>query len=112
MIESRAKIRRFHFSLRTLFVVVAITGIWLGWQRHLVSERKKILQWLELNQGFAYFEDKRFAGVPATIPFWRLWMGDQAYTSIALRQGYVSVEEEARTKTLFPEANVYVYLYE
>ena len=38
------KRRWFRFSLRTMFVVVTIFGVWLGWQLKIVRERKAILR--------------------------------------------------------------------
>ena len=37
----------FRFSLRTLFVVVTIFGVWFGWQLKLVRNRKVILSELK-----------------------------------------------------------------
>ena len=39
--------RWFRFSLRTLFVLIAIFGCWLGWQAHIVRERRELLQLVE-----------------------------------------------------------------
>ena len=35
---------RFAFSLRTMFVVVTIFGVWLGWNLKIVLERKAVLR--------------------------------------------------------------------
>ena len=38
---------RLRFSLRTLFVIVTVFGIWLGWQMSIVRERKNMRTVLE-----------------------------------------------------------------
>ena len=39
--------RRFRFSLRTLFVVVTVICVWLGWQVHIVQHRMAMLKQLK-----------------------------------------------------------------
>ena len=41
------KRRWFRFSLRTLFVVVTVCCVWLGWQLHIVRERQAMLREFE-----------------------------------------------------------------
>src|ERR1700690_2367557 len=45
------KRRWLRFSLRTLFVVVTVFGIWLGWQTNVVRERRTMRDWLEARGG-------------------------------------------------------------
>ncbi len=40
-----AKRRWFRFSLRTLFVVVTVFGVWLGWEIKYVRDRRRF--WIE-----------------------------------------------------------------
>ena len=64
----RRRSLRVAFSLRTLFVVVTIIGVWLGWQLSIVRERKTLLAELERlskvetedGNGFTLF---RYAGL-------------------------------------------------
>src|SRR4249919_3316018 len=48
------KRRWFRFSLRTMFVVVTIFGVWLGWQLNIVRERKAILVEMEQTHRVVY----------------------------------------------------------
>ena len=41
--DEKPKRSWFSFSLRTMFVLVTIFGVWLGWQRKFVRERKAVL---------------------------------------------------------------------
>jgi hypothetical protein len=45
--ETKPKRRWFRFSLRTLFVLVTIVGIWLGLQVRTVMHRKQMLAFLD-----------------------------------------------------------------
>ena len=42
--------RHFRFSLRTLLILVTLLCVWMGWQIHVVRERKAI--WLSLRTMF------------------------------------------------------------
>jgi hypothetical protein len=41
--QNKAKRRWFSFSLRTMFVLVTVLCVWLGWNVRIVQERKAIL---------------------------------------------------------------------
>ncbi len=48
------KRRWFRFSLRTLFVMLAVVGTLFGWRRHtllVVEQRRELLAWVELHGG-------------------------------------------------------------
>ena len=129
MSEGPAPNRRwFRFGLRTLLVVVAVLGAFLGWltsEWRFVRERRaceaRLLRSFKANEGgvAAPYRYSRFANGPdvfpewpeasariPSVPIWRRWLGDEPF-------GIVSVpalwpENEVRDiKALFPEAFVY-----
>jgi hypothetical protein len=100
------------FSLRTMFVVVAVFGVWLGWQVNTVHERRAVLDRIgREKEGSAYNCRAGMFGrwdVP-TVPFWREWLGDAPVENIILwdHEPFTPSEIEVIRK-LFPEAHVYV----
>ena len=58
----RMKSRRwFHVSLRTLFVLLTLFGVWLGWQVRIVQHRLVMLEQLR-ESGVAYVPVRRHNG--------------------------------------------------
>jgi hypothetical protein len=49
-----AKPRRrwFSFSLRTLFVLVTLLSVWLGYELKIVRERRALVTWIEQHGGY------------------------------------------------------------
>ena len=47
MTETKPKRRWFRFSLRTLFVLMTVIGVWLGYQASSVRQRKQLLSRLD-----------------------------------------------------------------
>jgi hypothetical protein len=39
------------FSLRTLLVVVTVSGAWIGWNLNVVSHRQRLLEWSRMHGG-------------------------------------------------------------
>jgi hypothetical protein len=102
--------RWFRFSLRTLFVVVTVLSIWLGWQAKIVRDRKAAM--VEINGvGGSYTHEKLWPNapneLPARIPFWRKWLGDRPVEAIFIRSDRPVT---ASLDTLFPEARIERYL--
>jgi hypothetical protein len=101
--------RRFRFGLRTLFVMVTLLACWLGWELKFVQERRAMLGSLlasgngytTCSQLVASSDEHGFAYNPATIPFWRRWLGDEAVESIIVPDAQ---EPLSKALTLFPEA--------
>jgi len=52
MMTSTPKRRWFRFSLRTLFVVVTVLGIWLGWNAEIVRERTAMRNTIRRSGGY------------------------------------------------------------
>lgn len=113
--------RWFRFSLRTLFVLVTVLCVWLGWYANLVGQRQSLLPEIEAeNEAWTRVKEKAFhAGKdllvgrlirfgpapPAKIPFVRTLLGDKACRLIERH-----TEADARKMIgFFPEATVIYY---
>jgi hypothetical protein len=83
---------------------------WLGWQLHIVRERKAILRWLRIDRPGSL--SRRLADLPmhaparegVKIPFWRAWLGDEPIAIIYPHES-ITMEEKARILAYFPEAH-------
>jgi hypothetical protein len=115
MSEPTAKRRWLRFGLRTLFVVVTVFCVWLGWQLHIVRVRREMLETIEPLDVFVtsspvmrqaiqdyYVRHPEHPRKALTIPFYRAWLGDEAIVQIATFGNY----DEAELMRFFPEAEV------
>ena len=110
MIETKPKRRWFRFSLRTLFVLVAIVSVPLGWvayQYKWISDRHEALQWVVNGQCCAWVLS------PSEIP-WRLRLfgESQSANCIDVIEELVKPDEKFRIqqlKDLFPETSIRLY---
>src|SRR4249920_2312085 len=118
------KRRWFRFSLRTMFIVVTIFGVWLGWQLQIVRERKELIRLLnhlpedkdshvsitrleeiehdpsfKLRQKFS--PSNEFDSV--RIAWFRRMLGDEAYLSIHVEHP-LDRQFLNRLEVAFPEA--------
>jgi hypothetical protein len=92
-----------------MFVVVTVVACWLAWELKFVRERKAMLAsvlasgngYTTCSQLMASSDEHGFAYNPATVPFWRRWLGDQAVESIVVPDAHKPLE---KALTLFPEA--------
>lgn len=123
-----AKPRWFRFSLRTLFVVVTIFGVWLGCNLRIVRERKAVIS--ELKQGTSEFDrcatplepllrllehggtrDPRVIGIDiypgSTVSTIRRYFGDEPYAELIMRHT-LDAKLIERAEYAFPEAVLYV----
>ena len=102
--------RLFRFSLRTMLVVVALVGCWLGWERHIVNGRAAVRQAIEKAGGTFYTGDF----VPGPVPrpperrpkpsSWiRRQLGDKSVGLINLHNERWDVKT---VKSWFPEADL------
>jgi hypothetical protein len=79
-----SKRRWFQFGLRTMFAVITVFGVWLGWQLKIVRDRHAVFEWIEINGG-AYWtpasqqlrEEPGLTPMSKTVPIWRSWLGDE-----------------------------------
>lgn len=104
----------FRFSLRTLFVLVTILCVWLGWQLNIVRERRLIRTDWSASSKFQFMTaesyDTDFSYGPvatATIPLPRRLMGDEAIQLIWYSWYQPPSDEEVqRIADAFPEATI------
>jgi len=91
------KRRRFQFKLRTLFVIVTLFAVWLGWSLNWNRQRREFLR---DRDAFRVGESVRAPGL--------LWIfGEDGAENIWLVARKSSASDEARR--LFPEATVSNY---
>ena len=112
--QPRRRWLRFAFSLRAMFVVVTIFGIWLGWQVKIVRERRAILAEIqridegELNETYlpltldGYDDDSGYYEY-TRVSLVRRLLGDDSYVTIKLP---TSIDSQwiDRVEAAFPEA--------
>jgi hypothetical protein len=112
--DGKPKRRWLTFSIRTLLVAVTILCVWLGWQVHLVRERKELRSLIEQRGGWIEqllesdnpFDDGPAIAAPAPPepPIVRQWLGDESVRRIVLLTDSVTAGEKARIADAFPEA--------
>ena len=109
MMESTQPTRRrwFQFGLGTLFVLMTVFAVWLGWELKYIRERKEFLAWVEsklaTEANHTFMIDP--LAVPAEIPVWRRWLGDKPRDAITLP--FVATKADAgKARALFAEAKV------
>ena len=115
MSEGPAKHRWFRFSLRTMFVVMAI-ACWIGWQVYVVQKRKQFID--ELNRPSMtriIMSNVAVIGTSETlqsapeldpqVPIFRRWIGDRPRENILVE----SLDDANTAMRWFPEASVELY---
>jgi uncharacterized membrane protein YecN with MAPEG domain len=98
----------FRFSLRTLFIVVAIFGGWLSWELQVVRERQKMRVWISQHHGFTVgFPTQgmmlRPQGLLSRFPRYRHLLGDEPVMHIGLHEP-IPISDLEEIDRLFPEA--------
>jgi len=104
--------RWFQFSLRTLFVVVTVSAVWLGWELKFIRDRKALrksivdgggtVQMASYHRDIGF--DPKYPGAPV-MPPWRRWLGDEPIGCAVLPPGSSKIVLARATRT-FPEALV------
>jgi hypothetical protein len=115
------KRRLFRFSLRTLFILTTLVGIYLGWQMHLVRQRQSIVAALARpgapNTYFVTVEDieadKSHRVVDGQYDHVRVgWarrlLGDRSYAQISVNHD-VDRRLLEQAEHAFPEADLIVF---
>ena len=108
--------RRLRFSLRTLFVLMTVGCVWLGWESHIVSHRQEMRRQIVLAGGRVLFFDIDTISGPAPIQIsprnpthrvsrLRLWMGDRHDRVIKFDRPLT--EDDRVAIKAFPEAAVH-----
>jgi hypothetical protein len=110
------KRRWLRFSLRTMFVLVTVASIvlgWMGWNLQIVRQRQSARKWLE-DKGGQFWEiqlsftghpfarDPDIAHAPARL---RTMLGDRPAMTIEL-PSTLTETERLRIWNLFPEAGI------
>lgn len=86
--------RRWSYSLRTLFVVVTLVAIWLGWSVNWIRQRHEYLE-----QAYSHG-----SGVPAPMV---LRLLGESGSPVIVPQGDATDAEMDYAAKLFPEAEIY-----
>jgi hypothetical protein len=110
MIISTTNLRRFRFSLRTLFVVVTVLGLWLFPQLKWILDRHSALGWIGTQA--VYWHDmpvsqRTFFGTPAPWQIRILGEAGVEQISVVVEKDDVVVKQR-ELERLFPEADVLV----
>jgi len=98
--DATFKRRWFQFSLRSLFIVITLFAMWLGWQLYWFKTRR---DWLEAKNYVAAFPAVGVREVPHPQLMITLFR-QEAISQILLRNA--SEAEIAKVQRLFPEASV------
>jgi len=105
--------RWFGYSLRTLFVVVAVVCVLLGWQTHVVQHRQAMLMQIVTSGGYvggpgngfdAYTLARRLPISPDGVGMLRRLMGDRRVRCIDFQRDLTA--QDLRAIAAFPEALV------
>ena len=116
--DEKPKRRWFSFSLRTMFVVVTIFGVWLGWQLKIVRERKAVLAEIKRTEKSQFDDDyiglesefdpdDRVDLESARISFGRRLLGDESCLFLALPKS-LDPQWIERAEAAFPEAEIWM----
>jgi len=107
--------RWFSFSLRTLFVVVTLLGVclgWLAWHAHAVHVRNITRSWVAEHHGWLNPSDGIWSLAQeqkdAELSWIRHALGDRAAVLIELPIHTVSLDEIQAIEAAFPEATAAV----
>ena len=105
---SPAPRRWFRFSLRTLFVVVSVFALWIGWNANTVHKRRAAWTEIESRGGRINSSDDVYdlfvqAPEPPQLPLVRRWLGDRVVRDIILSHAAPQSEVD-RLNRIFPEA--------
>ena len=116
MTDPAVKRRWLRFSLRTLFVVVTLLAVGIGWLTSIVQARRAIRAELERHAGPSFDPYKaiiweqgsisEFSGrtwTPNPIPWYRRLLGDEPVGTLGLPID-ATEEDRRRIQAAFPEA--------
>lgn len=97
---------RFRFSLRTLFVVVTVGCVWLGWNLYQVRQRELLHKYLVSSAEGIYNPDQVAIKPWKKLPLVWSWFGAKPIGAIQLRKTLFSDDDRRHIEGLFPEASV------
>ncbi len=101
--------RWFRFSLRTMFVVVTVLCVWLGYHLNWIRERHNAkVGFGHLRIDAIYPDGTRYTGpIPCHAPWPLNWLGEEGHSLVMVPDNYAK-EEIDRIKVLFPEAGEHI----
>jgi hypothetical protein len=95
--------RRFRFTLRMLFVVVTVVGVFVGWNLHRVQQRAQALQDVEARGGYYWLATEQQNMEKVAPLVWRI-LGAESVEEISLPIQRFTTEDRRAMESLFPEA--------
>ena len=121
MTETKPKRRWFRFSLRTLFVLVTLVGVWLGLEIQQIRQRANMLKWLDerppvdavfVTPGYDATQNEfnrwRYLIDDAYLSWFRRFLGDHFITTVVYPDE-ATADELRHVKRMFPEASFEVW---
>lgn len=115
MSETKATPRRrwFRFGLRTMFVVLTMFSLWLGWQANWIRERHSLIdapQQTGVEPEYDVISQSMSLRAPLQVetkdaPWPLLWLGERGVYTLYIRDDMPKAEV-ARIRALFPEAEI------
>jgi hypothetical protein len=95
--------RWYQCGLGTLFMAITLLAVWLSWELDYIRERRETRNEVE-----AKHIQFLFAHPKQSIPFWRVWLGDEPVDCISVLSS--DRDQVMRIKRLFPEAETEGYV--
>jgi hypothetical protein len=116
MSEHASERGHLRYSLRAMFVAIAILGLWLGWNLKSVRDRDAMLEVITSRNGFVDEPDMRnvslisvtWSPLPTDgeLPMsWRV-LGAKPVRHLDFYEHLFEANEIARVQALFPEADI------
>lgn len=96
------------FTLRMLFVVVTICGVWLGWNLYLVRRREAALKYLSAASVVIPASEAMPLKPWRSLPLGWEWLGAKPILKIEVFKRHQSDRDVAELERLFPEASIIV----
>ena len=99
---------RLRFGLKTLFLLVAVVALWLGYQWNWIRQRHAAMYWMR--DQMHYWSDvpvsQQFSVEPGTAPWPIAMFGEQGMTDacVVVASEEETVKKQAELERLFPEA--------
>jgi hypothetical protein len=108
---AKPKRRWFRFSLRTLFVLVTVFCVWLGFQFNWIYRRHRALEWMQ--DQAKYWDDmpvsqKVWLGTRTPWPIAMLGEEGLEQVCVIVDDEKTAAEKQVELRRLFPEGDVFV----